>query len=209
MSLKEFVFYLTVAGAVAGGVYLIIKLYASKKETEEITYEIEKTISEIILELQKSLKQDGLIDDNFISIKYKAEELFKKEIQNIISTQSNLQVMREKLLTLLNQNIDEIPSLTNYKNKVLKIFDEVFPEKYSGKDVSYIPFGYQSFIKSFGITTDDAREALRILIFKLIEDGTNKVKRKITVNIEWLAKSQEEEKIRREIEEIRKELELE
>ncbi|WP_459775905.1 hypothetical protein, partial [Aquifex pyrophilus] len=67
---------------------------------------------------------------------------------------------------------------------------------------------YQSLANKFRITANDSKEVIEELIQKLIEDGVNSVKRKISVNVDWLRKRQDEESIKREIEDIKRELKL-
>jgi ElaB/YqjD/DUF883 family membrane-anchored ribosome-binding protein len=169
-----------------------------------------KTMPEIINDFEKALKLHGLTEkEDFVEIKDKAREKLIEEIRDIIYKNIDLQDKRHELLMLIDKNVDDIGSLKNYKRNVLDILNKEFSDKLSGKSPTYLPSLCQSLMAKYGIDADDAKEALEKLISKLVEDGVNNVKRTIKVNIEWLRKRQDEEIIKREIEDIKRELKLE
>ncbi|WP_459775877.1 hypothetical protein, partial [Aquifex pyrophilus] len=96
-----------------------------------------KTVIELVNDFEEMLKKYGL--KNIGEIKYKAGEKFTEEIKSIIYSNSSLREKREKLLEIVNKDIDDINALKEYKHNILSIFHKDFSDKFLGKSSIYLP----------------------------------------------------------------------
>ena len=182
---ENFIFFAIIIIVVFGVLYL----YNSKDngtKLEKVEAQVEDTIKETTngKEIPQISKDYYIDEENYESSYDKAQRNFEEQRKNIVTKENILNLNKDLILLLENQNESSIPSVQVYvvyydgANKIIGI-DKEFLEVLVGKTETYIPFanppeGFER-VDAF-VTKDYFNDSLGILLndklkYKAKEDG--------------------------------------
>lgn len=161
---------------------------------------------DIVDALESKLYEEGLIDKpDLYLLDDKAKEVFLKEILKLLDGHGIPAEKKEKLLDLY-KNWQSHPVIKDLLTKASRI-SESFKLELKSKKAEDLSM--PTLLSRYGISTDNAAEAVEILLRKLIEDGVSSAKKVIKVKMEFLEKDEDESLIEERLKGIKEKIEEE
>ncbi len=193
---ENFIFFAIIIIVVFGVLYLY-NLKDNGTKLEKVEAQVEDTIKEEATgkEIPQISKDYYIDEENYESSYDKAQRIFEEQRKNIVAKEKTLNLNKDLILLLENQNESSIPSVQVYvvyydgDNKIIGI-DKEFLEVLVGKTETYIPFanppeGFER-VDAF-VTKDYFNDSLGILLndklkYKAKEDGKGNLEELEIVN---------------------------
>ncbi len=188
--------------ALSVGIGILFKRKSGSKQANAVG-KVGKSIYDVLTSLQEDFLKENLIDERDINaLKDKAQKIFLEEAMKIIDSQISPVEKKEKLINLYS-NWKNQQAFIDLENKVEKILEK-YKKDLESKRREEIPLPF--LLSRYSISADNAYEALKNLINKLIESGVNSAKELIKVKIEFLEKDEEEDSIEERLKGIREKI---